>query len=408
MKGNMSINSTVFYDPTNTAKKTIKQAKIKESITNNSKKRHNKKISNNLNPPITENPKNKVTHLKESNIDKLLRKNNVGIPANQAIKMQEVAKTSNTIFGIRPVENIARTLIEEGYPTKNFKVKGKSSNWGPQAGFICKNQHFSKKNGSEKDIKKFNAEIKHGLAKGHFKTTPLKISKARITELRDELNIIETANQDKNIMIYATSPSGEEESFIAVYDQQDDSYEILSAKDKVPIEVVCDLKLGKPLTADYDLLLLAPRIENFKTDAKDNRPGKMSIFKNKNIDQKDKIKHINENENQNFGNLTARSLDVVNQINTKLDRGYGLETVHHSDDAGNPGSNINDNFPATFFLPKKIDKFPEITIIKDKKMFDDFIMTIKNAGFHFEDHPLWNVPRRPSFEKAINFFENRC
>jgi adenylate cyclase ExoY len=407
MKGNMSINSPVFYNLTNTVKKTIKKAKIKEPITKKSPQ-NNEKIPNNLKPSITEKAKLKDANLQEIKIDKLLRKNNIGIPADQAIKMQEVAKTSKTIFGIRPVENIARTLIKEGYPTKNFKVKGKSSNWGPQAGFICKNQHFSKKNGSEEGIKKFNTEIKDGLAKGYFKTAPLKISNARITELRDELNIIETVNQDKNIIIYATSPSGEEEKFIAVYSQEDDSYEILNAKDNTPIEVVCDLKLGKPLTADYDLLLLAPRIEDFKTEAKDNRLGKMSIFKNKNVDQKDKIKHVNENENQNFGNLTARSLDLVNQINTKLDRGYGLETVHHSDDAGNPNSDINDNFPATFFLPKKIDKFPEITIIKDKTMFDDFIMTIKDAGFHFEDHPLWNVPRRPSFEKAINFFEKRC
>ncbi|EPE2434472.1 type III secretion system adenylate cyclase effector ExoY, partial [Pseudomonas aeruginosa] len=58
----------------------------------------------------------------------------VGVPVEHALRMQAVARQTNTVFGIRPVERIVTTLIEEGFPTKGFSVKGKSSNWGPQAG----------------------------------------------------------------------------------------------------------------------------------------------------------------------------------------------------------------------------------------------------------------------------------
>jgi adenylate cyclase ExoY len=404
MKSNLSIHLPSLYNTTDLKKKTVTNKTSSEKIAPNQKK-HSKKIL------VDENVKNQDTKpqvTKEIKIDNLFKENNIGIPAKHAIKMQQIAKKSNTIFGIRPVESIARTLINEGYPTKNFKVKGKSSNWGPQSGFICKNQYFSKKNGSAKDIEKFNTDIEQGITKGHFKTTALKISKGRIEELRDELHLIETTKQDNNILIYAMSPSGKEETFIASYNQVDDMYELFNAKDNTPIEVVCDLKLGKPLTADYDLLLVAPRIENFNNEAKDSRQGKMSVFKNKYIPQKDKVKHIMENVNKSFGNSTKRSIDLIEQINNKLNRGYGLEVAHHSDDAGNPNSNMHDNFPATFFLPKKIGEFNAVTVIKDKKMFDEFIVAVKDAGFHFEDHPLWDVPRRPSYEEALNFFQNKC
>lgn len=53
----------------------------------------------------------------------------VGVPVEHALRMQAVARQTNTVFGIRPVERIVTTLIEEGFPTKGFSVKGKSSNW---------------------------------------------------------------------------------------------------------------------------------------------------------------------------------------------------------------------------------------------------------------------------------------
>ncbi len=49
-----------------------------------------------------------------------------GVPVEHALRMQAVARQTNTVFGIRPVERIVTTLIEEGFPTKGFSVKGKA------------------------------------------------------------------------------------------------------------------------------------------------------------------------------------------------------------------------------------------------------------------------------------------
>ncbi len=223
------------------------------------------------------------------------------------------------------------------------------------------------------------------------------------------MNVIETSktsNNNENITIYWKSPSGIDEKFTAKYNLEDNMYEIFDTKDNSPVEVIADLQLGKPLTADCDLLLVATEFSEFKSEGKDTRAGKIAIMKNPYIDHKDKLKHITENENSELGNITERISDLIGDLNTAIGRGPGLNLFHHSDDSGNPFSNIEDNFPATFYLPEAIDKFADITVIKDKQMFDEFIIAIKDAGYHFEDQPSWNIPKRPSFKQARKIFNN--
>jgi adenylate cyclase ExoY len=342
--------------------------------------------------------------LSEATVNNIFEEHSIGIIANHAIKMQKIAQEKNIIFGIRPVEPIVKTLIEEGYPTKDLNVKGKSSNWGPQAGFICKEQFFSKKNGDSEKIKALNAEIETGLLEKNFGVTELEIGRSRVEELCDKLGIIETTKKQDDLLIYAKSPSSNVEIFFAKYNHDKNNYAIYNAEDNKPIEVLCDLKLKKPLTADYDLLLLSTPIEEYKTNALDNRSGKIAIFKDTKFSTEEKVEYIAKNQDKKFGNSTKRVENLLNEVNDTLGRGEGLDVMHHADDVGNPYTNINDNFPATFFLPKKIGDFDKITVIENKQMFDIFITAIKHAGFHFEDHPNWNTPRRPRFEEALNKF----
>lgn len=53
-----------------------------------------------------------------------------GIVPRHLLALQDVAREYNCIIGIRPVDAIAAQLIDEGYPTKGFLIKGKSANWG--------------------------------------------------------------------------------------------------------------------------------------------------------------------------------------------------------------------------------------------------------------------------------------
>lgn len=71
-------------------------------------------------------------------------KDNRGLAHKHLLPLQYLANEINCIISFRSVDNSATELIESGYPTKGFHIKGKSASWGPQAGFICEEQRFSK------------------------------------------------------------------------------------------------------------------------------------------------------------------------------------------------------------------------------------------------------------------------
>ena len=79
----------------------------------------------------------------------------------------KVANEQNVVIMGRPVNPDATILILNNAATKSMNVKGKSSNWGPQKGYLPRNQRYSKlwrtvKNPSERDAKiaDFNAKTK--------------------------------------------------------------------------------------------------------------------------------------------------------------------------------------------------------------------------------------------------------
>ncbi|MBM7074213.1 hypothetical protein JQC92_19645 [Shewanella sp. 202IG2-18] len=63
-----------------------------------------------------------------------------GIVPNHKQALLQTASENNCIVMVRPVNKLSTDLIAEGYATKDLHVKGKSSDWGPQAGFICCDQ----------------------------------------------------------------------------------------------------------------------------------------------------------------------------------------------------------------------------------------------------------------------------
>lgn len=57
---------------------------------------------------------------------------------------KQVADRHNEVIIFRSTGPWSKRWIEKGYPTKNFHVKGKSSDWGPQAGLVPYDGYFSK------------------------------------------------------------------------------------------------------------------------------------------------------------------------------------------------------------------------------------------------------------------------
>ncbi len=365
-----------------------------------------------------------VTH-----IETRFNLNLVGIPMNHAIKMQEVAREMKTAFAIRPVDSGVRTLIIEGYPTKDIRVKGKSSNWGPQNGFICVNQGLSKKEGHPDVIKKQNEAIQSGLNLGHFTKTQLVISEDRIKELEEQgsIRILEkdqtTGKQIIEAKAYRKGQSGQVYTFIAQPKAgEPGKYMIFQRRNQGPIpleepvEVVAEIHLKEALTADYDLFFVAAKVEEFGPDdqrkfAKDIRPD----VRSGSGDLLDIPGRFSEGQGKPLGAISPRTKKLISAINDKLDRGEYREMVHHGEDAGNPASDMADNFPATLYLPEKLTGnylgapvvLEQITILKDIRDYQKMITVLKANGYHFTDNPKWPHVHRPSFDETLNKFKSQ-
>ncbi len=356
--------------------------------------------------------------------------NLVGIPMNHAIKMQEVARDMKTAFAIRPVDSGVRTLIIEGYPTKDIRVKGKSSNWGPQNGFICVNQGLSKKEGHPEVIKKQNESIQSGLNLGHFTKTQLVISEDRIKELEEQgsIRILEKDQTTGRLTIeakaYRKGQSGQVYIFIAQPKAgETGKYMIFQRRNlggpiplEEPVEVVAEIHLKEALTADYDLFFVAAKVEEFGPDdqrkfAKDIRPD----VRSGSGDLLDIPGRFSEGQGKPLGAISPRTKKLISAINAKLDRGEFREMVHHGEDAGNPASDMADNFPATLYLPEKLTGnylgapvvLEKITILKDVRDYQKMITVLKANGYHFTDNPKWPHVHRPSFDETLNKFKSQ-
>ncbi|MCB0666741.1 MAG: hypothetical protein KDC80_12995 [Saprospiraceae bacterium] len=91
---------------------------------------------------------------------------------SHAFAFADVAADSNVVILARPVNPDATTLILQNAATKGMNLKGKSSNWGPQKGYIPVNQKYSKiwdlygENTTERDkqIAKFSDKTTKQLA----------------------------------------------------------------------------------------------------------------------------------------------------------------------------------------------------------------------------------------------------
>lgn len=67
-----------------------------------------------------------------------------GMPFSHADAFKQIAKEEKVVIMTRPVNPDSTVLIIGNSATKSMNVKGKSSNWGPQKGYIPTDQRYSK------------------------------------------------------------------------------------------------------------------------------------------------------------------------------------------------------------------------------------------------------------------------
>ncbi|GMU78023.1 MAG: hypothetical protein AMXMBFR46_08200 [Acidimicrobiia bacterium] len=236
--------------------------------------------------PQVQPPEERLAAITASNI--------VGAHANA---ISQVARESEAIIVMRPVNPSAKPLIEGGAATKGMRVKGKSSDWGPQNGYIAVDQLYSKLGSGPRDaagiqaIGKFDCEVKQSLDQRIAEPRPLTVSRqgqeytamvvgsvgsgpADAYECRSAhghpqptaafvqslTSRIPAAGQPA---VYLRAASG------ALVDGATFAPVTVDPSTLVPLLVLADPRSGLLLTADYDLLAFGTRSPDPKPSSPD-------------------------------------------------------------------------------------------------------------------------------------------
>ncbi|OJU03469.1 MAG: hypothetical protein BGN83_00145 [Rhizobium sp. 63-7] len=230
--------------------------------------------------------------------------NQNGMTKSDMLQCSTAATNLNEVIIFRSTGPWAKRWIERGYPTKNFHVKGKSSDWGPHAGLVPYDGTYSKVGYDREKAKKGTEANDDGIRSGFAGKTTLVLSREQIAEqdYRAEgrpprtalMSVAPVPGSDNLTLSARRSGDGLQVIFLA-RKRQDGRYDILvyptlsgtdvrpvtqlaskglvsnsvflaqdrdknGASSAIPLEVMTSLEIGagQPMTGDYDLFAVCP------------------------------------------------------------------------------------------------------------------------------------------------------
>jgi len=197
-----------------------------------------------------------------------------------------VANKLGVVIVFRSTGPWAKRWLERGYPSKNFHVKGKSSDWGPQAGFVPFDGFFSKVGYDKEKAMKGTAANIDGLESGFAAKAPLVLTaeelKMQLTEQSGGRTAIKrktTIAKSHDLLLFANISGTDRECAFRAVKLLDGRYEIRAFPPQMDIdpldlpkmagyllEVMTSNEVGAnnmPMTGDYDLLLVSPPMSQY-------------------------------------------------------------------------------------------------------------------------------------------------
>jgi hypothetical protein len=344
----------------------------------------------------------------------------VGMPMAHTHAFRAVAMTERCVISSRELGRVCTMLVAEGYDSKGFRIKSKSCNFGPMAGFVCRNPLYSKKGAAyaetqEKDTLKALKDKDHVGWRANVEQICL--SEARVQWLRTTvatggamyINARPFAN-DPNVMVGTfTPPGGAKTVYLlrrelrngdrvwALYTtvQPVDTTPVLerTAFDNlspVPVEALVNPYPAYPVghykncvTGDYDLFGVWPRVAEYEPRGEDRRIAGMGAGGNA---------QIIAWEDQKLGNLSNRVHLVGQLINSRLPAAPGAiggtrEMVHHSDEGGRPFV-TEIELPVVAFVPLP-NGMIEMVGIDSVAGMRTFVQLCRTIGFQPILNPGW-------------------
>lgn len=350
-------------------------------------------------------------------------------------QMQDLATKRGEVIIVRPVSEFAQQLIEEGHPTKSLHMKGKSSDWGPQAGFIPVDQSLSKITDPEKAS--YSSGVVAGMLEKHqgmkpgqdgspsqlVEATPLVLTPERMETLEKGGHIkLLRPNQDGSVLIEAARKSGSEipQTFVAI-PQQEGGFAISTVSangTREPVMVVGTRLPGDDrataLTADYDVLAVCPPLSDFgpqdRAAMPEIVPRKREDLEKRGLSEQS-VTALSETPktDPNLGNVSPRLEEFISDAVAGLTTGEGRQTVHHGPDTHNPVADLDGDFrngsSMTVFLPTDLRyENPETEqtetleagsySVSSKEDLVELMHTLRENGFQVpRDNPQWDIKK---------------
>ena len=212
-----------------------------------------------------------------------------GMTKSDMLATMEVADRLQEVIIFRSTGPWAKRWLKREYPSKNFHVKGKSSDWGPHAGLVPYDGTYSKVGYDPGKALKGTHANDDGLASGFARKTVLILSTAQLDEqlgtpegnpprtacevkvpIPGSPDFLITARRsgDQKPVCFRAFSIGGGQFRIHVYPAAGviaaNPFKVLDSDPKgiksIPLEVMTsnEVGAGQPMTGDYDLFAVCP------------------------------------------------------------------------------------------------------------------------------------------------------
>ncbi|MDX2346351.1 MAG: anthrax toxin-like adenylyl cyclase domain-containing protein [Legionella sp.] len=287
-----------------------------------------------------------------------------GMPVHHMRALSHVAEKANTGIAVRPVSLFSAYFIRIGCPSKPFNLKNKTTRFGVCAGLVPMNPLFN--DVPVADEEKYKTKAEQFIEDNEdYEAVELYLSEERIKELEQFfLGTSFSIDESSNNYIICWDKDDIYVEIHAIYNRENNDFKILDSHMN-PVWVI-GLK-GKPLTSDYDLLVVCPsyRAVNF-SPTQDKTPfGTSGLSRSASIRNQEEIQtsfsvdYSGPKEIPDFGNGSARVISIVDKLNQRISKidplrdEIDLKMFHHNEEFHNPFADkkLENHFPALIALP---------------------------------------------------------
>jgi len=279
-----------------------------------------------------------------------------GMVPGHARAYARVADSENTIIIVRPVNPDATDVIANGAATKPMDVKPKSSNWGPQKGYLPSDQRYSKiwklftGAARTEQISNYNAKVDGNLADGITTEKQLQVGACEnpywvYIDKNKRGGAEDDCAEDEVVLVRVQDPSqvcywgenlctdGATEFSSDAIIRPEDCEALGPQHDLIPFNVMAtppedqnDPLSTRLMTADYDLLMIGFHQENLEYVV----PGEVPF-------------------RDGVGQLTPRQETLIGKLNAQANHPGGNLTHHGPENQFNHSPYVD--YPLTVFAP---------------------------------------------------------